>query len=130
MSQKSVLIADDETMIRDYFKAVLSTYGLEVVTAGNGEEALKKYDERPFDLVVSDIQMPVMGGVELTRQIRQRSADQPIILITGAAPEDDIQEGTAAGTFFLRKPMSVIEIEQAVEMILNVKRPQPQDEKT
>lgn len=124
MSAKSVLIADDEVMIREYFTAVLLTYGLEVVSVKNGAEALEELAERSFDLVISDIQMPLVNGLELTRRIREKSADQPILLITGVASEDVVSAGTAAGTFILRKPMSVREIENAVEMILNIKRPE------
>jgi DNA-binding NtrC family response regulator len=126
MSQKSVLIADDERMIREYFGAVLSSYDMEVVAVANGAEAWKQLEERRFDLVISDIQMPIMGGIELLRSIRERSPEQAVILITGAAPDEVVDEGTALGAFFLRKPMSVAEIEDAVEAILGVrKEPSP-----
>ncbi|NCO36213.1 MAG: hypothetical protein AUJ92_06665 [Armatimonadetes bacterium CG2_30_59_28] len=123
MSEKSVLIVDDERMIREYFTSVLENYDLAVTSVGSGEEALTELEKAHFDLVISDIQMPGMSGVDLTRRIRETNPGIPILLITGAAPEEMIAEGTSQGTYFLRKPMSVQEIMRAVEMILNIKPP-------
>jgi len=121
MPEKSILIADDERMIREYFSAVLEKYDVTVTAVETGEEAAAQVAQKRFDLIISDIQMPGMSGVELTRRIRQSDQETPIILITGAATDEMIKEGTSFGAYILRKPMRVEEIMRAVETVLGIK---------
>jgi CheY-like chemotaxis protein len=88
---RRVLIVDDDPDARELFSMVLEQAGAEVTRAGDGLSALKVASERQPDLVITDIEMPRMDGVELTRQLRNRSATKaiPIVVVTGT-PIDDL----------------------------------------
>lgn len=78
----TLLFVDDEESIRLLYQEEFQERGYEVVLAGNGEEALTKYAETNPDLLVIDIKMPGMDGIELLKRIRNLSRDVPIILCT------------------------------------------------
>jgi two-component system chemotaxis response regulator CheY len=86
-----VLVVDDDPDARELFSLVLEQAGAEVTRAGDGLTALRVVSERQPDLVITDIEMPRMDGVELTRQLRNRSATRriPIVVVTGT-PIDDL----------------------------------------
>ena len=116
-----ILLADDEQisreMMADYLEGLL---GHEVVQCDNGKEALEKFKEEPFRLVVSDIKMPVMNGNELLHEIKQlpEGKDCVVVLITGYAELDSAVQAVRDGAFdYLRKP---IDIEQLDSLIVNI----------
>lgn len=94
-----VLVVDDSITTRTLEKNILEAAGFVVTTAINGVEALKKLREHAVHIVVSDVQMPEMNGLELVRQIRQSKAHQhlPVILVTSLESSADREEGRAAG---------------------------------
>lgn len=79
-----IALADDQTLIREGLKSVINDLpGLEVVIeAGSGEPLLEALDEQPVDLVVSDIRMPGIDGIELCRRLRERDDAPPVLLLT------------------------------------------------
>lgn len=81
MSQR-ILIVDDEQIIRESVSFVLQKEGFAVAEAGNGRIALDLHRERPFDIVITDIEMPEMRGTELLRHIRQESPETFVIIVT------------------------------------------------
>ena len=81
--KRKILIVDDEAYITDLFSQFFSGRGLIVRKANNGENALKTYENFSPDIIISDIAMPVMDGIELVGEIRKQNPDQRIILITG-----------------------------------------------
>jgi CheY-like chemotaxis protein len=85
--QKSVLVVDDESAVRDLMQALLRNFGFRVVTAEAGQDALEKMEIQPIDLVLTDFLMPGMTGAELAREIKRRRPELPIVLITGHQPE-------------------------------------------
>lgn len=91
-----VLVVDDSPTTRSIVRNVLSAAGYAVQTAADGFEALERLRTRPFDLVVSDIEMPRMNGFELTRQIKSRFG-LPVVLVTGLEKEEDRRQGFQAG---------------------------------
>ena len=101
----SILIVDDEPSILQSLSGLLSDEGFEVITASNGYEALKTIDDESPDLVLLDIWMPGMDGIESTRQIRNyynsiglRREDQPLIVaVSGHAGKEYIDDGIKAG---------------------------------
>lgn len=107
---KRILIADDESMIRDTVKDVLNAYGCDVAVAGNGQEALDRLAAQTFDLVLSDIKMPDVSGYEVFAAAKNVNPDTPVILMTGFGydPNHSIvrarREGLAAVLF---KPFKV-----------------------
>lgn len=80
---KRILIADDEEIIRETVRDVLSSHGCTVVTAADGAEAIQQVQSQPFDLVLSDIQMPLKNGYEVFAASKQTNAAVPVILTTG-----------------------------------------------
>src|SRR2546429_7704646 len=88
MSAVSILVVDDEPQIRRVLRSTLSTHGYEIVEAKTGEEALEWMRKEPPDLVLLDMNMPGMGGVEACREIR-RASDAPIIMLTVRSAERD-----------------------------------------
>lgn len=109
----TVLIVENDPDVRRLVEMKLSLDGIETVTATNGLEALDVLGSRSVDLVVLDLMMPVMDGIETCRRIRadQGLADLPIIMLTGRAEAQHIQEGLSAGaTDYVVKPFSPREL--------------------
>jgi len=79
---KKILVADDEMAIRLLYSEELKEEGYEVYTAANGREALEIIDTVPLDLVILDIKMPEMDGIEALRQIKEKKPDLPVLLST------------------------------------------------
>lgn len=81
-----VLIVDDDANVARAFARILTQGGYRTTIANNGRHALACVDEEPFDVVISDVSMPEMGGIELLTEVFRRDADLPVILITGGVP--------------------------------------------
>jgi two-component system, response regulator, stage 0 sporulation protein F len=79
---KKILVADDEMAIRLLYSEELKEEGYEVYTAANGREALEIIEKVPLDLVILDIKMPEMDGIEALRQIKEKNPDLPVLLST------------------------------------------------
>ena len=96
---KRVLVVDDSHGYRLLATRVLSVAGYEVETVETGEQAWERIQQQPFDVVITDAEMPGIDGIELIRQIRARRdwADLRLILLTGRDAPDDEREGLAAG---------------------------------
>src|SRR5512134_3276372 len=78
-----VLLVDDDEALRTAFSRALRRAGHEVVVAKSGREAAATLSGQPFELVVSDVRMPDMDGIELLRLVRDRDADLPVLLMSG-----------------------------------------------
>ena len=83
MSHPSILIVDDELLIRDLLYDFFNTQGWETIVADSGEKALDIMESKAVDLVLSDIRMPGIDGLELTAELRQSHPEIPIVLMTG-----------------------------------------------
>jgi two-component system chemotaxis sensor kinase CheA len=94
-----ILVVDDSITTRTLEKNILEASGFEVVTAIDGVEALKRLEEEPIDVVVSDIQMPNMDGFALTQHLREsdKYGELPIILVTSLESREDRERGMLAG---------------------------------
>ena len=106
-----VLIADDEPAIRRVIGSLLSARGYTVDDARNGEEALMSIRAHSADLVLLDVNMPGMGGIEACRRIRSSFPDIGILMITVRDSEDDTVEALEAGADdYVRKPFRAREL--------------------
>lgn len=104
-----ILIVEDNDLNRDTLRDILEFENYRVSTAHNGQEAVWKTDEELPNLILMDVQMPVMDGLEATRTIRKnpKTAMIPIIVITGLAMQWDRERCLAAGAnAYLTKPIS------------------------
>ncbi|AKQ56016.1 response regulator [Bordetella hinzii] len=104
----TILVADDSATMRMIVKAALTSAGWQVLTASNGQEALEVARQRPVDMLVSDWNMPVMGGLGLIQGLRgeRRYEDLPVLVLT---TEDDVDSKMAARDLgvcgWLNKPL-------------------------
>lgn len=112
---KKVLVVDDDPVIGKSFERVLSRKGYAVVNAESGEVALNKLSAEDYDLVVTDIKMPGMTGLEVAERVRAKRPWTPVMIITGYGTDDNEARAKAAGvTEFVRKPLSPEMIETSV----------------
>ena len=106
-----ILIAEDDYDVSQLFKHVLLQKGYSVVTVSDGSEALEAMNKEKFDLLISDVMMPVMDGFELVRTIREANDQTPVLMITAKDAFDDMQEGFLSGTDdYMVKPVNVNEM--------------------
>lgn len=114
LQSQPVLVVDDAYTYRKLLAGLLKKWGYEVFEAENGEQALAMLSAHPINLVISDWEMPVMDGLTLCREVRQRIQDRYVYLLVLTAREsvEDLQAGFAAGADdFLRKPVNQIELQ-------------------
>jgi DNA-binding response OmpR family regulator len=117
----AILVADDDMDIRDLVAFKLEQAGYDVVAVDNGLAALTAATENPPDLVVLDVMMPGMSGIDVCRQLRleQGTKALPIILLTARAQEGDVEVGFGAGADdYIVKPFSPRELVSRVEAVL------------
>ncbi|WP_224249245.1 response regulator [Hyalangium gracile] len=108
MSTARILVVDDEESMRITLAANLELEGFEVLEASTGEEALSVARERPVDVVLADIRMPGLHGVELHRHLRRERPGLPVVLMTAFAQESLVEDALAEGVFtVLHKPFDV-----------------------
>jgi len=118
-----ILIVDDERDIRQLLREMLSLEGHEVVEATNGAEALARLRDASFDLVVTDVRMPSLSGMELLRRVREVSPSTEVIVATAYAELDTAIECMRAGAFdLLRKPFNLQELFSCVSRALEKRR--------
>ncbi len=119
----NILVVEDWELNRLLLGQILQGIGLSEITfASNGREAIDALEnsERPYNLILMDVQMPVMGGIEATRVIRKTHPDIPILAVTAHAMKEDQQQCLAAGmNDYLSKPYKIEEIVQAMQRVLN-----------
>jgi DNA-binding response OmpR family regulator len=113
-----ILLVDDEQSVQTLLSYPLRRDGHEVVEAGDGREALDRFDEQPFDLVVLDLMLPRLDGLEVCRRLRARSA-VPIIMLTAKSEEGDKVVGLELGADdYITKPFSLREFRSRVKATL------------
>lgn len=106
---KRILIVDDDEMVRIAVNELLRQEGYEVHSAAGGKEALEKLEDDIYDLIMLDIIMPEMDGIELCKKIREleKYKEIPIIFLTAKSLDKDRAQGIEAGAnLFLSKPLS------------------------
>jgi len=120
MDGKPILIVDDEKNIRMTLSQSLESLGVEMDAAGSGEEALAKLRGRDFGLILLDIRMPGMDGMEVLRQVREVRPDIRIIMITAYGTIESAVEAMKLGAAdFLQKPFDPDEIRELVSRVMN-----------
>jgi two-component system chemotaxis sensor kinase CheA len=104
VAAKRILVVDDTITARILMKNILESAGYLIKTANDGTEALKLLEKEQFDLLVTDIEMPKMNGIELTSAVRKSGQVIPIILVTSMTDQHYREKGTAAGAdaFFVK----------------------------
>ena len=90
--QKSILVVDDETYTRELLEMLLGDEGYKVKTAKDGFEAIDDIKKESYDLVVMDVRMPGLNGVETLAELRKVDTDIPVIMITGYGPNELVKK--------------------------------------
>ncbi len=114
-----ILITEDEDSLRMFVARALRMDGHETHEAGDGAEGLEKLSEGPFDLLLSDIRMPVMDGIELAHQASARFPDMKILLMTGYAEQRERADDLSTKIVdVVQKPFALPDIRRAVASAL------------
>ena len=114
-----LLIAEDDRELRQLFTHVLVKNGYTVKDVSNGKEALEAVHSDYYDLIISDIMMPVMDGYEFVRSIREEGINTPVLMITAKDAFDDMRAGFVSGTDdYMVKPYSLRELEVRIQVLI------------
>jgi CheY-like chemotaxis protein len=123
---KRILIVDDKATSRELLRTVLERDGYSIVEAADGGEALQKARGENPDLILLDLQMPVLNGYEVLTELRQDSRYRtlPIIALTASAMQGDREKALAAGfTAYLTKPVTLAHLREIVQRLLATAKP-------
>ena len=114
-----ILIVEDDRELCQLFSHVLTKNGYDVTGVANGREALAAMENDYYDLLISDIMMPLMDGFELVRQLRESGNKTPVMMITARDAFDDMRQGFLSGTDdYMVKPINVNEMVLRVGALL------------
>lgn len=114
-----VLVVEDDINIRSLVSKYLENEGFEISQAADGRKALEIYEENHFDIVITDIMMPVKDGNELTKSIRTQNKDIPILMLTALESIDDKEKGFESGSDdYMVKPVDMKELVLRVKALL------------
>ena len=124
MREIQALIVDDSSVMRKIVERSLRQAGVDsliVLEAGSGVEGLEVLKSRRVDLILSDINMPAMDGLEFVRQLRQRQLAEgvPVVMITTESSEEHVKQAIEAGAIgYIRKPFTADQVKQKVLPLL------------
>lgn len=115
----TILIVDDEAGVRDLISDALSMVSIPSITASHGMEALSKIRDNHVDLVILDINMPLMDGYEVLQRLRETSNPVPVIVLTARLDREDTKQAFELGADdFVRKPFGIEELILRVQAVL------------
>lgn len=122
---KKILVVDDHSFVTAFYSMAFKNHPYEIIFAGDGEEALRQAAAAKPDLILMDVSMPKLDGVEVTRRLRAQPAFRttPILAVT-ARPWDDYLAG-AGFTEYLKKPVTVTQLREALKRHLGLDSPLP-----
>ncbi len=115
MTQIRILIVDDDESVREMLADLFRLLGYESIVAQNGREALTLLEQYDVSLVISDIKMPIMNGIEMTKQVKAKYPELGVMLISGYRPNYSWDEVMKAGASdYITKPFSIDAIEKKI----------------
>ncbi len=117
MSAKpKIFIVDDEERFRTTMSKLLMVRGLEVSTAGDGKEAFKELREKSYDVLILDVRMPGMSGIEVMMELRKLDPFIEVIIMTGYASVDTAKKITELGAYdYMLKPYNIDDLMEKIE---------------
>lgn len=125
MNEKTILLVEDDSFVSDIYQTKIGKEGFKVVLAENGVEAVKRLEEFTPDLILLDIVMPYMDGMEVLRKIKsqERWKKIPIILLTNLSDKEKIEEalGIGANDYLIKSHFTPSEVISKVNMVLKEK---------
>src|SRR5215470_11959436 len=113
-----VLLVDDNASVLRFLASAFSSNGCQITTASTAEQALEQLSDDPYDLVVSDIKMPGLSGLDLLRAVKGKQPGTPVVLITGVPSVNSAVFGLRHGAYdYLPKPFSVTEVKELIRRL-------------
>ncbi|NOX19511.1 MAG: sigma-54-dependent Fis family transcriptional regulator [Chlorobi bacterium] len=113
-----ILLADDDATIRSGIETFLKSQNHKIVPVSNGKEALELTEKEKFDLIISDVQMPLLDGIELLKTLREKDGTIPVIIITAfASIENAVKAMKIGANDYLTKPLNLEELKIKIEKI-------------
>lgn len=110
------MVVDDEENIREVLSSYLTSLGYHVVTANDGEDAINKFTRGGFDLIISDLLMPTIDGLELLKKIRHQDRDVIFLMITGYPSIETAVEAIKKGAYdYITKPFHMEDVKIRIE---------------
>ncbi|MEI6306605.1 MAG: response regulator, partial [Deltaproteobacteria bacterium] len=114
--ESKILIVDDELSMREFLSILLEREGYRVTAAANADAALAQLDLNLFDLVISDVKMPGLNGIELLRRIKTNAPDTSVLMITAFSEAEQAVEAMKLGAYdYIAKPFKIEEVKQLVK---------------
>lgn len=114
-----ILVVDDDALVRWSLERSLAGAGHQVMTATDGLDAVTRLDEGSFDIVITDMQMPRMGGGELLSEVKKRSPATQVIILSGLFSREVARDAVEAGAaMYLQKPMDLGAINRVVDSMV------------
>ena len=118
-----ILVVDNEKSMRDFLAIVLEKEDHQVSVAENGEVAVQRLEKEIFDLVISDIKMPKVGGIELLKKVKEASPDTVVVMMTAFASTENAIEAMKEGAYdYLTKPFKIEEVKLIIHNALEKKQ--------
>jgi DNA-binding NtrC family response regulator len=119
-----ILVVDDEHSVLTSFQKILGRQGHDVVTASSGEQALQLLSSDEPDLMILDVRMAGLTGLETLKRVREFAPDLPVIIMTAYGTSDTAMDAVRLGAFeYLLKPFDVSTLNVLVQMALSSRRP-------
>lgn len=123
MDKKTILIADDAEEVRRFVEIILGKEGFNVIEAENGEEAVEQAVEKQPDLVLMDIMMPEMDGIQATAKIKNhpKTAHIPVVMLTALLDSDVVLQSYDYGAdHYIDKPLDKSKILKGIDMVMKM----------
>jgi DNA-binding response OmpR family regulator len=121
-NSKTILLVEDDSFVSDIYQTKISKEGFKVISAENGIEAIKKLEESIPDLILLDIVMPYMDGIDVLRKIKKEEKWKkiPVILLTNLSDKEKIEEalGIGADDYLIKSHFTPSEVISKVNMVL------------
>jgi DNA-binding NtrC family response regulator len=121
-----ILVVDDEEGARELFNTILTDEGYEVTLANNGQDALSRMQGDSYDLVVTDIKMPGMDGLQLLQEIRRAGSQADVIMVTAYGEVESYLKAMSLGAAeYINKPIRIKELKRIVHKVLTERKARP-----
>jgi len=129
-NKHSILVVDDERSMREFLEILLGREGYEVTLASSGENAFEVLEQKKFDLVVTDIKMKDIDGLEVLKKTKELSPESIVVIISAFATAETAVQAMKEGAYdYIPKPFKVREFKRILKEALESKRPAPAEEK-
>lgn len=112
--KRRILLIDDDARVREMLQELITGFGYDVDVAEDGQAGLNKFKQQPVDLVITDLMMPRVNGLQLAAELRVLHPSVPIILVTGFATDAAAQEARRLGLRMVSKPVGATLLKAAI----------------